>query len=291
MKPSTRSTTGLTAILITTLATTAFAGPLDPPSGTISSTMKTLDQVEPRIPINSDNTPGDDDSLFKITQSGSFYLTSNIRILNFLDPYHAIEIVASDVTLDFSGYSLSALLGALNAIHLGPGVENVTIINGTITGFTSGDGIDGATNSTSLIHIRDMRIENCINGVLLTEDSTVRDCFINDHAQWGISTGSRAQISDNRVMNCGASGIFNINGMHECVIEDNMLTGNARGFFVYGQRNIIVRNYVSSSTFQNWDCDSGNHMLVIDATPSNFAVGNSGGSSFGSSNPNANYSH
>jgi parallel beta-helix repeat protein len=136
-----------------------------------------------------------------------------------------------------------------------------------------------------------MRIENCVNGVTLTEESSVRDSVINDHSQWGISTGTRAQISDNRIMNCESSGIYNVNGMDECLIQDNMLSGNARGFFVYGLRNIIVRNYVSSSTVLNWDCNSGNHMLVIDATSSSFAVGDAGGSSFGSSNPNANYSH
>ncbi len=282
--------TTLATITLSALATIAYAGPLDPPSGPISSTMKTLDQVEPRIPINSDNTPGDSDSLFKISQSGSYYLASNIRILNFFDPYHGIEIVSSDVTLDFSGYSLIALLGALDAIHLGPGVENVTIINGTISGFTNGDGVDASTNPTSLINILNLRVENCRNGIMLTEQSTVKDCVISDHNQSGITTGSRAWISDNRIADCDISGIYNLSGMDECVIEDNMLTGNGRGFFMYGQRNIVVRNYVSGSG-QSWDCDSGNHMLVIDATPSNFAVGDSGGSSFGSSNPNANYSH
>lgn len=284
--------TTLATITLSALATTiAFAGPLDPPSGPISSTMKTLDQVEPRIPLNIDTAPGDADSFYKIAQSGSYYFTQDYRFLNFGDAEHGIEITASNVTLDFSGYSLISLLGTLDAIHLGPGVENVTIINGTISGFTNGDGIDAASNATSLIHISDMRIENCINGVILTEESTVRDSVINDHSQWGISTGTQAQISDNRIMNCGSSGIYNVNGMNECVIADNMLSGNARGFFVYGLRNIIVRNYVSSSTVLNWDCNSGNHMLVIDATSSSFAVGDSGGSSFGSSNPNANYSH
>jgi hypothetical protein len=39
--------------------------------------MKTLDEVEPRIPIGPDTTPGDSDSTYKITEPGSYYLTDN----------------------------------------------------------------------------------------------------------------------------------------------------------------------------------------------------------------------
>lgn len=286
------NTTTLTSIALSALATTiAFAGPLDPPSGPISSTMKTLDQVEPRIPLNIDTAPGDADSFYKIAQSGSYYFTQDYRFLNFGDAQHGIEITASNVTLDFSGYSLVSLLGTLDGIHLGPSVENITIINGSIIGFTGGAGIDGSTNSTSRITIRDMRIKDCGDGITLTEHSIVEDSAVSDQSRWGISTGSHTRISDNTIDNCGSVGIYNVDGMNSCVIEDNTLSGNGRGFFVYGLRNIIVRNYVSDSTVLNWDCNSGNHMLVIDATSSSFAVGDSGGSSFGSSNPNANYSH
>ena len=68
------------SLLLSTLnsqLSTAFAqGPLAPP-GAAAPTTKTLDQVEPRIAINSTNTPGDADSLYKITQPGSSYLTGN----------------------------------------------------------------------------------------------------------------------------------------------------------------------------------------------------------------------
>ncbi|MCH8150310.1 MAG: hypothetical protein IH987_20420, partial [Planctomycetes bacterium] len=35
------------------------AGNLNPPSGPVTPTMKTLTEVEPRIAINATNTPGD----------------------------------------------------------------------------------------------------------------------------------------------------------------------------------------------------------------------------------------
>ncbi|MBU6412576.1 MAG: hypothetical protein KGS45_03815 [Planctomycetes bacterium] len=66
------------AVFTTLLASLLHAGPLNPPPGPITSTHKTLTEIEPRIAINATNTPGDFDSLYKITQPGSYYLTANI---------------------------------------------------------------------------------------------------------------------------------------------------------------------------------------------------------------------
>src|SRR5262245_4148731 len=52
-------------------------GNLNPP-GSPNPTMKSLDQVEARTIVNSNNTPGDAFSVFKITNSGAYYLTANI---------------------------------------------------------------------------------------------------------------------------------------------------------------------------------------------------------------------
>ena len=52
---------------------------LDPPVGPITSTFKTLTEVEPRIAINATNTPGDADSIYIISQPGSYYMTGNIK--------------------------------------------------------------------------------------------------------------------------------------------------------------------------------------------------------------------
>ena len=35
----------------------ALAGPLNPPSGPVTSTYKTLTEVEPRVPVSATNTP------------------------------------------------------------------------------------------------------------------------------------------------------------------------------------------------------------------------------------------
>jgi len=66
------------AVVVAATGGTASAGDLNPPPGPVAPTMKSLSEVEPRIAINATNTPGDADSLFKITQPGSYYLTGNI---------------------------------------------------------------------------------------------------------------------------------------------------------------------------------------------------------------------
>src|SRR5678815_1587099 len=99
------------ALLLSTLnpqlSSVLAQGPLTPP-GAPAPTMKTLDQVEPRVAINATNTPGDDDSLFKITQPGSYYLTGNIT---GVAGKHGIEIAASGVTLDLNGFDLVGVAG------------------------------------------------------------------------------------------------------------------------------------------------------------------------------------
>lgn len=123
------------ALFTLTLAAPALAGPLDPPIGPVSSTGKTLTEVEPRIAINGVNTPGDNDStpsLYKITQPGSYYLTGNVTgVIN----KSGIEIAASNVTLDLNGFELVGVTGtaSVHGIYATPtGLANVSVRNGSV---------------------------------------------------------------------------------------------------------------------------------------------------------------
>ena len=86
----------------------ALAGDLDPPAGPITPTMKPLVEIEPRTAINATNTPGDADSIFKITQPGSYYLTGNIT---GVAAKNGIEIAADAVVLDLMGFQLNGWRG------------------------------------------------------------------------------------------------------------------------------------------------------------------------------------
>ncbi len=111
------------------------AGPLDPPAGAVSSTYKTLAEVEPRIAVNATNTPGDADStpsLYKITQPGSYYLAGNVTGVSGKT---GIEIVASGVTLDLAGFSIVGVPGSKSGIRSFGELTGLVIRNGHVRGW------------------------------------------------------------------------------------------------------------------------------------------------------------
>ena len=71
------------------------AGDLNPP-GAPSPTPG----PEPRIAINSANTPGDDVAFFRITQRGSYYLERDLTNHFPTSVKNGIVIEADDVTID-----------------------------------------------------------------------------------------------------------------------------------------------------------------------------------------------
>src|SRR5688572_7558852 len=101
MKFLVRSTLVFGAALTLSFSPLANAqGPLTPP-GAPAPSFKTLQQVEPRTPIQS--LP------FTINQPGSYYLTTNLTA-NALDA-NGITVATSAVTLDLRGFALVGLSG------------------------------------------------------------------------------------------------------------------------------------------------------------------------------------
>lgn len=200
------------------------AGPLDPPGGAVSSTYKTLTEVEPRIPISLATTPGDADSLFRITSPGSYYLTGNIT---GVIGKHGIEIAAGEVTIDLNGFALSGVagMGAFSGIIMSTGINqpNITIRNGTVRAWGAA-GIDLATVAainTSISHIH--ASFNAGNGIVGGVNTSITNCQAIFNGGVGISAASGGLIADCTAYSNSGIGI----SASSCTVSNCFAQSNA----------------------------------------------------------------
>ncbi|MEM9080143.1 MAG: hypothetical protein AAGC74_05560 [Verrucomicrobiota bacterium] len=132
-------------ITITTLlATTGLLlaqGSLTPP-GAPASTMKTLDQIEPRTPLIA-SSPGvsiNGSGTITISQSGSYYLTENLTVTSG----DGILINAAGVTLDLNGFTISSTSATPAGTAIDIDSSSVSVFNGHIlSGVTYDSGATG----------------------------------------------------------------------------------------------------------------------------------------------------
>ncbi|MCA9276909.1 MAG: right-handed parallel beta-helix repeat-containing protein [Phycisphaerales bacterium] len=335
------------------IAGKANAGPLTPPTGPIASTPG----PEPRIAINATNTPGDANSVFRITQPGSYYLTDNIT---GVAGRNGIEIVSSRVTLDLMGYALIGVPGSDNGINMNSFRDSVVIRNGHVFGwsgsglktridngavegvhcyFNTGWGFDNNTsysfrfsgcsalaNGTAsaptggfrvgeATSVTDCQARNnagpgfvleggsSISGCLAANNTDVgitasfsgliADCTTKTNGRGGIEVGSNSLVRGNLCSSnsLGAFGFgVRIDGADNRV-EDNNCVGNRVGIDCTSAGNFIARNTCSGSTLVNWSIVAGNKCLVVNGANAGVISGDSGGTSPGSTNPNANYTY
>lgn len=229
-----------TCILLT--ASTAQAGPLDPPPGPIESTMKTLTEVEPRTVINSTNTPGDSNSAFVITQPGSYYLTQNYTILGFPANVHGIKIAADNVTIDLNGYTLSGSSGALDGIRCESGIfDNIDIKNGTLIGFVNGINLEPLNSNEAIIE--NVTVKNSDNFGIRIDSGRISNCIAIGNG------GNGLQVSKNAIIEgCIVEGNNNgIDAIQACIIQDNIVRSNSLHGINVGLNSIVRDNLVLSN--------------------------------------------
>lgn len=226
------------AAALLALAALVTAGNLNPPAGVVMPTMKTLDQIEPRTPLNAQTAPGDATNQFRITQRGSYYLTGDIT---GVAGKNCIEIAATGVILDLNGYRLEGVTGSLAGIitiH-----DHGTIRNGTVHNFAVGInaleavGIrlqnisstnhDGACIRASVAAI----IENCTTeygdiGFDVFESATITNCTSRYAESYGFRVEDGCTLT-----NCTAVFTdigFAVNGpsvLTNCTSQSNSLDG------------------------------------------------------------------
>ena len=231
------------ALLIT--GAVLYAGPLDPPAGPVTSTYKTLTEVEPRIAINATNTPGDADSLFKITQPGSYYLTGNITGVS---GKHGIEIVASGVTLDLNGFDLVGATGSFDGVTTTVvNLTNLAVINGSVRDWGA-DGLDLRSFSPHGSRIDGVRASgNLAAGMRAGFGSTLTGCSGSDNGTDGITASTGSTLTNCAAYSNGAIGIFTSSG---CALASCSATSNTTNGISVGS-NCTVQNcsgYLNTAT-------------------------------------------
>jgi len=180
----------------------ASAGSLTPPGGPISSTMKDLATVEPRIPISAATTPGDDDSLYKITSPGSYYLVGNI---DGVENKMGIEIAADGVTLDLMGFDLAGVPGSMQAVAVMGASTNIAIHNGSVHDW---DWVCVDASFTTGTRLTDLSIRDCLlYGIIAGDRAIVTRCLTNTNGFHGISADGGSVITNCSARNSESDGI------------------------------------------------------------------------------------
>ena len=246
------------------LATTHAQGSLTPP-GAPAPTMKTLDQIEARTPVDALHTPGDFSSQFSISQPGAYYLTTNL--LGVSSKY-GIQIVTNNVTLDLNGFSLLGTSSSLNGIFSFTNYSNLTVRNGTISGWGTGwNGIRFHGRNATLEHLN---VSGNSFGIQCGDGSVIRDCVINGNQRDGIDVqGSGCLILNNNLagnnaLNSPGNAGISVLGSNNR-IEGNHVTGSGNpgnGILIFtvpgpNTNNFVVRNTVIGAG-TNYNITAGN---------------------------------
>lgn len=282
MPPKTKTVAfAIPALLLTAAA--IIAGPLNPPAGPPTSTYKTLTEVEPRIAINATNTPGDADSLFRITAPGSYYLTGNIT---GVATKSGIEIASGDVTIDLCGFEVLGVSGSLDGINTSiADLRNVTILNGSVRAWGQ-DGIDLVTFSAIAGRLSGVTsADNTAVGIRSGRGYVMSHCTASFNGTDGIATASGTAISHctsfsntgvgftlnfgSHIASCAArlNGTDGILASGGNIITSNMCDSNGQavaggaGIHVIGADNRIEDNNISSTDRGIETSTSGNFVV------------------------------
>ena len=179
-------------------------GSLVPP-GAPAPTMKSLDQIEARMPISS--------APFTITQRGSYYLTTNLTVTTG----NAITVSTNGVTIDLGGFTISSTAPSALGSGISLFANDCTIRNGHIAGGVTnngsgvyngpgfGYGILGTTSGN--IHVTDVSVSGCLNnGIALGGGSStlVESCTVNTVGGYGIIANIVSRCS---AFSCGNTAI------------------------------------------------------------------------------------
>ena len=190
--------------------------------------------------------------------AGSYLVANNISSAGIT----CLTFNAGPVTLDLNGFTVSGS-GFTNGV-LATSVPNVTVRNGTITGFArsiyatgAGAVIDGVRALTG----------TSANGITVGPNSTIENCLVSGHTAGGIVASNSATVVNNTLTgNTGNTIIvgdsslvkgnrlsFNTGGSTDAIripanskVVDNVILGNSFGIHGTGLKNLISGNTITN---------------------------------------------
>jgi hypothetical protein len=177
-----------------------------------------------------------------ISKPGDYRLAKNLTLAKGSDA--AIVISASNVNLDFNGYTLTASGTTNSAGGIGVWIRasRVTVRNGTIVGFGDAVAAINATTPLSSITIEDLTCQTQLGAASLyidSSDTTLLRCHVTNP--------SGAATTNNGIyLNASAT-------VEDCTVSDLIATGSTvLGFVIHdgpgtGQATDVLRHCVVSN--------------------------------------------
>ena len=226
MRPITRSPGAvLVGMMAAVVVGPALAGSLDPP-GPPAPTMKTLLEVEPRIPVEW--LPGSATAMHVITAPGSYVLTGN---LVGTGDVAAIEVASDNVTIDLNGFSLIAeSAGSASAIDFPAEQHSIAIRNGTIRGWGAHAIRGWNCKDCQVSHI--LATDTGATTIQLGESATVSECTVGNGAFTGIQVSAGSLIEDCVAIWCGQG--FELSGENFMIVRSVARYNQGYGILLQG---------------------------------------------------------
>lgn len=220
-------------------------GSLTPP-GAPAPTMKTLDQVEPRIDLQnapaSAVTTTDANYHFIITQPGSYYLSGNLGVTKT----NGIQINAEGVTLDLNGFEISRASGSGgNGIEIPATSHRASIRNGSLKGFANGVNSLFSTTFANACAFRDLSISGCTSlAIRAGLGSVLESCRVHDNSgTYGILAGNGSTLRNcTATGNTGNTASFGIFAGFSSTLTNCSAYGNTAQYGIYASAGSTLSN-------------------------------------------------
>lgn len=248
----------LALVVVAGLEVGARAGSLEPP-GPPQSTMKTLEQVEPRVPILQANVP------MILATPGSYYLAENLSVAGG----SALYIDGPGVSVDLNGYSISGSGGAVSGIDMAT-ASGATVRNGVLEGFYVPVSVYDSSHITlSDLIVRDNTGAYPLMQLDTSSDVRVERCHLSGSLGVGIQlyAASDVVIRDGTIQGSTGDGIAITGGSQGVTVQRNVVSANSRGIVADGASGVeIGGNTTTDNTLHGIWLNNATDVVVHDNT-------------------------